>query len=182
VSWYDDVLPLARQASAATGLQVSAILAQWGHETGRGTSNLAGSNNLAGIKYTGNPGSRAGNGGAVYDSLSAFVADYIRVINLSFYDHVRAAAAQGPEAVFRAFTSSPPGMPRYAEDPAYSAGLLSIWRGDNLARYDGAGVVASQQGDTIQLAGVALPDLKPGVLGAIAAVAGAVLLLALSHD
>jgi hypothetical protein len=110
------------------------------------------------------------------------VADYIRVINLSFYDHVRAAAAQGPEAVFRAFTSSPPGMPRYAEDPAYSVGLLNIWRSDKLAAYDGGHVVASQQGDTIHLGGMALPDLSPGVLGAIAAVVGAVLLLALSHD
>jgi flagellum-specific peptidoglycan hydrolase FlgJ len=181
--FYDDVLPYARQASAGTGLPVSAILAQWALETGRGTSILAGSYNYGGIKYTGNPGSQAGPGGhAVYDSPSSFVADYVRVLHLSFYDHVRAAAAQGPEAVFAAFTSAPAGVPRYAEDPAYSSKLLGVWRGDSLARYDGGGLVATQQGDTVQLAGIALPDLSPKVLGAVAAVAGAVLLFAISRD
>jgi flagellum-specific peptidoglycan hydrolase FlgJ len=139
MSFYDNNLLDARRASAMTGLPVSVILAQWALETGKGTSYLYGKGNLAGIKYTEQAGSYAEDGAAGYYSRQDFLNDYSRVLHLSFYDHLRAAAAQGPEAVARAFTSAPVGVPRYAEDPAYSTKLIDLLNTDDLAQYDAAG-------------------------------------------
>lgn len=75
------------------------ILAQWAHETGWGSSNLAvNHHNLAGIRWYGRPGQdfhiggtpgKAGTGFAGFRSLDEFVDDYCYVMQLGYYRKVR---------------------------------------------------------------------------------------------
>lgn len=152
--YYARMYPWAAQASAATGLPISVILAQWGNESAHGESELARlHNNHGGIKYTGHADYDA-DGYAGYYSLSAFVRDYVRVVRLPFYDHVRAAATRGPEAVARAWAQPAPGGERYAES-GYGGGqwLIDLMQQFDLARYDRAPVaVAPAPGGGVTLA------------------------------
>ena len=91
------------------------ILAQWGIETGWGSSSLAvNHHNLAGIRWYGRaaqvehlggtPG-KAGTGFAGYASFDTFAADYGYVIGLPYYNAVRAATDIYAQA--RALGASP---------------------------------------------------------------------------
>jgi flagellum-specific peptidoglycan hydrolase FlgJ len=127
---------MATDASRRTGLPVSFILAQWAHETGHGTSSLSRAHrNQGGIEFTGQPGSYNADGRhAGYDSDQAFLQDYVRVINLSYYDKVRATAQQ-PGATSESVAVAM-GASGYAEDPDYGKKLVSLLRSAALSLYD----------------------------------------------
>lgn len=94
-AFYDKMRPYAQKAANALGMPVEVILAQWALESGNGTSNLAKTqNNYGGIKYSqySKTGTKtSANAFAKYSSIDGFVTDYIRVMNLSYYDKVRSA-------------------------------------------------------------------------------------------
>ncbi len=100
--------PLARRAAAATHVLPRVILAQWAVETAWGESGLAiGCHNLAGIRWYGQAGTRqiggtpgkSGTGFACYPSLSAFGADYTRLMQLPYYARLRAAVGPHNQAI-----------------------------------------------------------------------------------
>lgn len=130
MGYIENMNPYAQQASAGTGLPVSLILAQWAHETGWGSSSLAvNHNNHGGINYTSNADYNADGRHAGYRTIAAFVQDYVRVLNLSFYAHIRQAAAAGASAGDLAlmFDQPAPGRTeKYAEDPLYGTKLRNI--------------------------------------------------------
>lgn len=95
-NFFSKMLPYAIEAHNGVGGKepVSVILAQWAVESARGTSRLAlESNNYGGIKYVPGlsiaVGKDSGGVFARYDSLEQFTQDYIRVMNLSYYEKVR---------------------------------------------------------------------------------------------
>lgn len=141
--YVNEMLPYAMEASSATGINPHVIVAQWAHETGYGTSAVSRNNNHGGIKYIdGRSPYQSGeaNGHATFDSIEDFVKDYIRVVNLSYYDAVRSAA--GVEATIQAFHKSP-----YATDPNYGDKVLKHY-----------GIVSKMLGDTVP--GVSLEKYK----------------------
>ncbi len=92
--------PYADKASQATGLPVSVIIAQWGVETGWGTSKLFRQhNNLGGIQFR--PAAKAGGTQAYsadgtfagYTSYDQFVSDYVRVWSQNAFGYPEARAA-----------------------------------------------------------------------------------------
>lgn len=102
----------ARLAAVSTGVPVEAILAQWGLETGWGTSRVyREAHNLAGI--TGEGGYRQ------YPSTRDFVRDYIALLSSSRYAPVR--ATKDPLQVGFALQAA-----GWAEDPAYGYKMASI--------------------------------------------------------
>lgn len=132
-AYLNEMLPYAMQASNSLGIDPNLILAQWAHETGYGTSNVSQNNNHGGIKYTGRSPYQAGkaNGHATYSSVDQFVKDYVRVMNLSYYDKVRGASSV--QDTIEALHRSP-----YATDPSYGSkvekhfGIVSKLMGDTL--------------------------------------------------
>lgn len=128
-AYAERMLPYAQQASGGTGLPVTLILAQWAHETGWGGSTLAREhNNHGGINYTSNADYEADGRHAGYRTVEAFVRDYIRVINLPFYAHIRRAAAAGapPQELALLFDVADEEGRKYAEDPWYGSKLVSV--------------------------------------------------------
>lgn len=123
----------AYRMAKGAGIYASVVMAQMIKETGYGGSDLSRNHrNQAGISYTGAPGSYSADGRhAGYYTESAFEADYVRVMRLSFYDHIRAAAAEGqnPYQVALLFDQ---GSPRYAEDEEYGAGLVRVMQANEL--------------------------------------------------
>lgn len=92
-AFFADRLDEARRASAATGVPVSTILAQWALETAFGTSRLwRQQNNPAGITRGG-----VSRGFAAYPSREAGVDAYIATLNHPRYAAVRQAGS-GVEA------------------------------------------------------------------------------------
>lgn len=137
--YFITMLSYAQMASSQTGIPTSAILAQWGHETGFGTSDIAiNANNHGGIKFVNGSSVAATNYGAYakYNSLDQFVQDYVRVMNLSYYNNVRSAGS--PEAAIDALGKSP-----YAEDPQYGHLVLGIYTVYGLSGYDGGTTITS---------------------------------------
>jgi len=123
--WLSDVRPLAQEAASRVNLHASTVLAQWAHETGFGSSNLARNhNNLAGLKHVGSSVAgayRADSAGhAGYPDRDTFLEDYVRVMSLGFYERVRDALT--PQGEIDALDDSP-----YAEDPDYGEKLQRIW-------------------------------------------------------
>lgn len=109
----------AMSAGAVLGIPYQVILAQWGHESAYGTSDLAKrALNFGGIKYTDNADFKSGSY-AGYKSIPRFVQDYIRVMQLPYYAPVRQAG--GIRESIEAFGQTP-----YAEDKSYAGKLLSI--------------------------------------------------------
>lgn len=122
--YYSKMKPYADRAAQSLGIPVSVILAQWSLETGSGTSAAAkNNNNHAGIKSNSLGSEYNGGTYAGYRSLDGFVKDYIRVMNLSYYDKVR-AAGNNVDAVVRALDASP-----WAEDKQYGNKIMSIIKG-----------------------------------------------------
>lgn len=116
----------AMTAGASLGMPYQVILAQWALESTYGTSDLANrANNFAGIKYTDNADFKSGSYSG-YNSVTKFVSDYIRVMNLSYYNAVRNAG--GIRETIEAFGNSP-----YAEDPNYANKLLSIINNNDMS-------------------------------------------------
>ena len=102
--------PAAERAARELGVSPSAILGQWGLETGWGKSIIPGTNNLGNIKDVSGKGVRArdnmtGSNDAyrAYESPDAFVADYVSLIKRKY----PGAVGAGDDAQkFAASTSS----------------------------------------------------------------------------
>lgn len=111
----------ATRASKALGISKEFILAQWAHESAWGQSQLSQQGyNFGGIKNVGQKqASGTLFGHAKYNSTSAFVDDYIRVMSLDRYAKVRAATTYQGE--IQAIANS-----GYAEDPAYASKMTKI--------------------------------------------------------
>lgn len=125
-TYFTKMKPYADRASQATGIPSAVILAQWGLETGFGTSTASQKlNNHAGIKANSQGRDYDGGTYAGYNSLNKFVTDYVRVMNLSYYDKVRSVGKTGNVAnTVKALDDSP-----WAEDKDYYAKIMNIING-----------------------------------------------------
>lgn len=175
-AYFERMFPYAKAASSATGLPISFILAQWGHETGFGTSDVAqNANNHAGIKYVEGASISNGKYGAYasYSNLAQFVQDYARVMNLSYYKSVRGLG--NPEATIAAIGKTP-----YAEDPNYASKIQGIFSTYGLRGYDtyqgGGGTtdLKSMAGSFLDSVGKSVGDLGSDDLKKYAAIGLAV--------
>lgn len=127
-NWFKQMFPYAKTASQGTGIPAGAILAQWGEETGYGTSDVSQqANNFAGISKQGDAGQYGRY--AKYSSIDAFVNDYVHVMNLSYYQGVR-SAGDGRSAIAEL------GKSPWAEDPSYGQNILGIYNTYGLSGYD----------------------------------------------
>lgn len=109
----------AMSAGAVLGMPYQVILAQWALESTYGSSELATTaNNYAGIKYNNNADFKHG-AYAGYNSKERFVQDYIRVLQLPYYNAVRQAG--GIRETINELDKSP-----YASDSQYGTKLLSM--------------------------------------------------------
>jgi flagellum-specific peptidoglycan hydrolase FlgJ len=167
-SYIEKMRPYAIKASNGTGLPVELILAQWGHETGWGTSSVSKrANNHGGIKYTSHADYQSG-AYAGYNSLNSFVQDYIRVMNLSYYKDVRAAGSL--EEKVTALDKSP-----YAEDPRYGEKLMNI--------LSSMSNIQIRDFNVVQQAKDKVSDMSQDELVKMATIgAGALLLISLVND
>jgi flagellum-specific peptidoglycan hydrolase FlgJ len=117
--FFDTMTPYAIKAGTRLSMPYQVVLAQWALESAYGTSDLAKkSNNFGGIKYTKNADFQSGSYSG-YRSISSFVSDYIRVMQLPYYAAVRNAG--GVRDTIEAFSQTP-----YAEDKSYTSKLLSM--------------------------------------------------------
>jgi hypothetical protein len=139
-SWIQDVLPDAQLASNRTGVPVSVILAQWGNETGWGTSQAwTAGNNYAGVS----PGGSVAN----YPTRAAGLAAYIDTLLDPRYNAVRSAGTVG--GAIDALATSGWAQSQYAfsysgqTGPGGDSGPGSLLRANvtqnNLAAYDTPG-------------------------------------------
>jgi hypothetical protein len=147
ISFYTEVLPDARIASERTGVPVSVVLAQWGVETGYGTSAawLEGSN-FAGVSAGGRP--------VRYRDRAEGLAAYIKTMLSPRYESVRAAGSADESA--KALAASAWDAGHYGD----GATLLSVLERDHLTRFDNA-----SQTETVTRAGFEVPGWVPGVGG-----------------
>jgi len=125
MSFWDLALPYARQASAATGVHTSVILAQWADETGYRWP--APGNN------PGNVGNPQHGGQTNYATLVAGVQAYIHTMMLGYYVHVRAPGTADEQAT--ALGQSPWAASHYGSPPG--SVLLAIIAENGLTAYDG---------------------------------------------
>lgn len=117
--------PYAQRVSSALNIPYEVILTQWVHETGYGTSALVqrGSNNHAGIKSSSKGKDFVSGVYSGYNSLNNFVNDYVRVMNLSYYNKVRSVGASGDiNKTIDALHESP-----WAEDPKYDEKMKRVF-------------------------------------------------------
>lgn len=136
--------PVAKEASARSGVPASIILAQAALETGWGGSTIGDAKNLFGIKGTGPAGSisvptrEVINGRSVtvqanfrkYNTWMESIADHSRLLQNSRY----AAAMRvknDPEQFARELQKA-----GYATDPNYASTLISIMRSNNFSQYN----------------------------------------------
>lgn len=117
--FFNNMAAHARTAAALTNIPFEVILAQWALESNYGKSDLAQrANNFAGIKYNTKADFKSG-AYAGYNSIANFAKDYARVLNLSYYNAVRAASTI--EQTIIELDKSP-----YAEDTGYADKLRQI--------------------------------------------------------
>lgn len=115
------IAPYAKKAAELLKMDPAVIMAQWLYETGDGSNTGTKFNNLAGVKLTGSSVSEAyavpESIHAAYPTLDAFVKDYVRVLNLSYYKDVRAIAKPGvnPITAKNAIDASPYAVTNYNE-------------------------------------------------------------------
>jgi hypothetical protein len=136
--FFNKLLPFAQQAREETGLPVSVILAQWAVESGFEADNWVGNLNYAGITKDGGPAA----GFREYASTEEFTKDYISTLQLSYYDGVRQAAAEGaPVAVIAETLGRSPWDAAGYTDPELGypgSTLLQTISSYNLLRYEAA--------------------------------------------
>lgn len=100
-SFCTTMVPYAKQAASATGLDCRLFLTQWGYESSWGTSSVASHNNFAGIEHSSGKGCTCCTGDGVYTvcpSVADFTALYIAILEQSIYAGVRATAGQALSA------------------------------------------------------------------------------------
>ncbi len=118
-------LPFAEQAHAATGVDVSVVLAQWAEENGY-IWPPPGNN-------PGNVGNTQHGGQVNYATPEAGVAAYIQTMFLGYYDAVRTAPTPFLQA--RALGASPWAAGHYGSPPG--ANLWALIQRYGLTQYDG---------------------------------------------
>ncbi|WP_310877189.1 peptidoglycan-binding protein [Priestia megaterium] len=130
------ILSYANTAGKGTDIPFEVCIAQWSKESAYGNSVLAqATNNFAGITYTSNSIADFQNGRfAGYNTIDKFVKDYIRVMNLSYYDKVRAATTIEMTCIELGKS------PYSANDPTYGTTIFQLIKNNNLSRF-GADVV-----------------------------------------
>ncbi|HLY84816.1 MAG TPA: glucosaminidase domain-containing protein [Acidimicrobiales bacterium] len=153
-SFIADVAPDAAIASARTGLPESVILAQWGNETGWGTSDAW----LRGHNYAGvSPGGSVG----YYPDRASGLAAYISTMMLPYYNSVRSAGTN-PTTVAEALGASPWAAGRYLNGKGGGPGSALV---DEISAYGLTGY------DTPAAAPVA-PTVPPSPSSPIATTVG----------
>jgi hypothetical protein len=133
----DNILKLAKECNAKTKIPVSVILSQWILETGAFKSNLFRyCYNLAGIKYHG--AYTDSNGFSCYPTLEVAASDWVRTINLGYYNNVRnvCATSDNIEQMFSALGESPWDAGHYNNGKGPGSSLLALYKADNLAVFD----------------------------------------------
>lgn len=133
-----EVISLAQQTEAKYGVPASVTLAQYGLETGYGTSELAMiANNYFGISgknvNTGKFVMRGGRAWAKYDSMAASFDDHGRLLSSDLYASKTAGAKNAFEyvdAIAEIYAPSSDGNTQYA------ARLKNIIAANNLTMYD----------------------------------------------
>lgn len=130
------ILSYANTAGKGTDIPFEVCIAQWSKESAYGNSVLAqATNNFAGITYTSNSIADFQNGRfAGYNTIDKFVKDYIRVMNLSYYDKVRAATTIEMTCIELGKS------PYSANDPTYGTTIFQLIKNNNLSKF-GADVV-----------------------------------------
>ena len=125
------ILSYANTAGKGTSIPFEVCIAQWSKESAYGNSVLAqATNNFAGITYTSNSIADFQNGRfAGYNTVDKFVKDYIRVMNLSYYDKVRAADTIEMTCIELGKS------PYSANDPTYGTTIFQLIKNNNLSRY-----------------------------------------------
>lgn len=129
--WFESMFPEAQRAHSGTGVPTSVILAHWALETGYGTSgSYREGNNVGGVRTASGPyATGLLYGHAKYATVQDGVSDYIRVMNLSYYDLVRSAG--DPQAAIVRLDESP-----WAEDKQQGVNLRDIFSTYGLSGYD----------------------------------------------
>ncbi|MEM4995045.1 glucosaminidase domain-containing protein [Priestia sp. SB1] len=125
------ILSYANTAGKGTDIPFEVCIAQWSKESAYGNSVLAqATNNFAGITYTSNSIADFQNGRfAGYNTIDKFVKDYIRVMNLSYYDKVRAATTIEMTCIELGKS------PYSANDPTYGTTIFQLIKNNNLSRF-----------------------------------------------
>lgn len=174
-TFYEKMLPYAKQASLALDIPVSVILGQWSLESGRGESVLSAKyNNYGGIKYTKNADGNY-QGFSTYSSIQEFTNDYIRVMKLSYYNNVRVAVSV-PDTV-KALGNSPYDAGHYILNGVPGGKVQNIVNVDKLIVYDKAGNNVSSGDKVVKSVSVEVPQNADNktVAGAVIAVGLAML-------
>lgn len=164
-AFVDEMAPYAVAAQNATGINANVILAQWGNETGWGTSSAFTKNfNPAGIGITSSSVS-----GQDYGSIEGGVQAYINFVNdNSRYQAVKAAGVNNPQAQAVAFGNSGWAAGKYDDGGGPGSSLVadmqSFTAPTGVAPATGlsvGGTVASTPGSTVGNSAVA-PAATPG--------------------
>ncbi|MEH7209919.1 GH25 family lysozyme [Priestia megaterium] len=114
-------------AGKGTNMPWEVCLAQWAWESAYGKSSLCQrGNNFAGIVHTSHDDFKTGNFAGFY-SIDNFVKEYIRVLNLSYYNAVRNAGSIADTC--NALAKSP----YSANDPSYGKNILNIINNNKLS-------------------------------------------------
>ncbi|TPF17907.1 peptidoglycan-binding protein [Priestia megaterium] len=129
--YFKFILPYANRASKGTQMPFEVIIAQWAKESAYGNSDLVqSSNNYAGVTYVSNSIADFQKGRfAGYNTIDKFVQDYIRVMNLPYYDKVRAADTVEMTCIELGKS------PYSANDPSYGTTIFQIVTKNNLSRF-----------------------------------------------
>lgn len=129
--YFKFILPYANTASKGTQIPFEVIIAQWAKESAYGNSDLVqSSNNYAGVTYVSNSIADFQKGRfAGYNTIDKFVQDYIRVMNLPYYDKVRAADTVEMTCIELGKS------PYSANDPTYGTIIFQIVTKNNLSRF-----------------------------------------------
>ncbi|MGG4434630.1 peptidoglycan-binding protein [Priestia megaterium] len=129
--YFKHILSYANTASKGTNIPFEVIIAQWAKESAYGNSDLVqSSNNYAGVTYVSNSIADFQKGRfAGYNTIDKFVQDYIRVMNLPYYDKVRAADTIEMTCIELGKS------PYSANDPSYGTTIFQIVTKNNLSRF-----------------------------------------------
>lgn len=155
-----DVIRYAQQTEAKYGVPASVTIAQYGVESGWGSSNLAkNANNYFGItgknKATGQYVMQSGRSWAKYGSMEESFNDHGRLLSTDLYaskhKNTKNAFAY-VDAIAETYAPSSDG------NNGYAALVKQVIKDNNLTQYDGAGVSV----DNSQSSGYYIPDSSTG--------------------
>lgn len=119
----------AQSVSAQTGIDWQVILAQWGLESGYGTSQVAQGGNLGGLETAAlqDSGINASGGRfATFPTLQSFVNADAAYLNTKLYAGVRKAADQGASASTQAADIAAAGYDNGSPTPSYGTGIMNV--------------------------------------------------------